>query len=361
MFALSTVFDGLNSVHKNPINPLGSAGMAINFNVHYGDEIGHARGDFYNSDIVNLSSLKGRLPLQEDEITISSNQLQYMFPDNLSDITDLMNDTITFTQFKDIIGIGEVTISYDNELFEELYKETLPPTFQMVGVYEKRIDGNQFHDNESVVVTSSLVEELNTLYPYYKPGISVINTSDQAKDLLIHIQKSDFISIYNPISRFDTVVILNRQGVLNLYRAIETFEDNILPLMSTLFYVSIAFTFVLLFLYSYLSTMTNKKQIGIYRSLGFSNIDILKMYAIEHGLITILSMLIGFIGGYIVIQNITSMVFDNTIYSDVKLISISSQDALIILGLSIGLLLLTSVLPLYKLLRMTPISIINKE
>lgn len=358
-YALSTVFDNLDSVHKNPLNEL--AGKAINLNIHYGENMAFATGDFYSSDIINLSTVKGSLPIQDNEIAISSNQLETLFSDYSTEISDLLNDNITFTQFKTLLEISNLTISYDDVFFEEMYQGTIPSSFNIVGVYEKRTDGNQFIDNESVVLTTSLISELNAIHPYSYPGISVINSSNLLKDILNDIQESEFINLHNVAWTFDPIVILNRQGALYLYRAIETFEDNILPLMSILLYIAIAFTFVLLFLYSYLSTMTNKKQIGIYRSLGFSNGDVLKMYAIEHGLITIISMIIGFIGGYIVIQNITSMVFENTIYSDIPLISISSQEALIILGLSIGLLLLTSVLPLYKLLRMTPINIINKE
>lgn len=358
-FALSTVFDDLDSVHKNPLNNL--SGKAINLNVHYGEDRSFATGDFYNSDIVNLSTVKGTLPTQDNEIAISSNQLESLFPNYLSEISDLLDGSITFTQFKTLIELDSLTISYDDGFFEELYQGTMPSTFNIVGVYEKRTDGNQFVDDQSVVLTTTLIHELNTIQPYSYPGISVINSSTELEEILDDIQKSEFVNLHAVAWTFDPIVILNRQGSLYLYRAIETFEDNILPLMSTLLYISIAFTFVLLFLYSYLSTMTNKKQIGIYRSLGFSNGDVLKMYAIEHGLITFTSMIIGFIGGYIVIQKITTMVFQSTIYNDIKLISISSQDALLILGLSISLLLLTSVLPLYKLLRMTPINIINKE
>lgn len=358
-YALSTVFDGLDSVHKNPIGS--SFGQAIKMNIHFGDEVAHAFGDFYSSDIVNLSTVKGDLPIQENEMAISSNQLATMFPNFTSDIDDLLQDTITFTQFKAIVGITNLTISYDEELFEEMYQDMLPSTFTIVGVYEKLTDGNQFIDDQSVVLTSNLIEELNSVYVYSHLGISVLNNSSVLEDIILDTEESEFVNLHHATYTFDPIVILNRQGSLHLYRAIETFEFNIVPLMSTLLYIAIGFTFILLFLYSYLTTITNKKQIGIYRSLGFSNMDILKMYGIEHGLIILVAIIFGFIGGSIALQRITTIVFQNTIYGQVSLLNISTHDVILILSLSLGILILTSIVPLYKLLRMTPINIINKE
>jgi putative ABC transport system permease protein len=150
-------------------------------------------------------------------------------------------------------------------------------------------------------------------------------------------------------------------GVFNLYRSVESYNNTVVPLMKTILYVAISFTFIMLFLYAFLNTQTNKKQIGIYRSLGFTSRDVIKMYVVEYGVISFISLLIGLGIGLMGIDYINNLVFSKTIFLDSGLLQITGDSTLYVLGISFGIVLLTSVLPMIKLLQMTPINIINKD
>ena len=85
------------------------------------------------------------------------------------------------------------------------------------------------------------------------------------------------------------------------------------------------------------------------------------MYLIEFGIITFISLTIGLFISFYGIDLIETMIFSETIFKDVNLIYSDLESILYMLGISIGLVVLTSVLPLFKLLQMTPINIINKD
>ena len=363
IFAISDIFIGLDSVHQNSEELIdGIYNNGVNFYLQVDEGIKHVNGDFYSEDIVDLDSVIGRLPLSNNEIAVNIDQISWMFPTNSSDIDDLINGVISFEEFKTLLQIGNIEITYDNGTVEEQYQDFLPETFVVVGVYSKRTDEYLFPSDVSVVITKDLITALNDNYPYEHIGISILNNSRELENILLDIQERDFVNVHKLRDpRFDSTVIVNREGMFNLYRAIDEYENITIPLMYSLLYFSLAFTFILLFLYSYLSVLTNKKQLGIYRSLGFTIFDVIKMYMIEYGLISLVSIIIGFIISIFGINEIESTVFAKTMFIELNLIPFEITSTIYVIGISLGIVLLTSILPLINLLKMTPIKIINNE
>jgi len=352
------MFDGLNTVHNVLDNAFGSL---INFNLHVGDDVAFVYGDFYSDVIVESGSVIGRLPSTNTEIAINEEQLEWLFPDYTDEINNLKDGIISFDDFKTLMEIGDITISYDDESTALMYENVLPEAFTVVGVYQKRTDDYLYLRDNSVVITENLVQQLNENFPYNGLGLSIINSTGYAENIISDIGEPEFINVHEGPGPFDPTVIVSRMGVFNLYRSVESYNFTVVPLMKTILYVSLSFTFIMLFLYAFLNTQTNKKQIGIYRSLGFTCRDVIKMYVVEYGLISFVSLLVGLGIGLFGIDYINNLVFSKTIFLDSGLLQMTGVSTLYVLGISLGIVLLTSVLPMIKLLQMTPINIINKD
>lgn len=120
-----------------------------------------------------------------------------------------------------------------------------------------------------------------------------------------------------------------------------------------LFYASIFVVFSLIFLYFIMKSSIQSRTytIGIYRSLGVSKLNILILFLIEIGLITILSSLIGVIIFSIVISRINAINY--IIYYPVY-VPLLTFLIIYILNSIIG------ILPVFPVLRKTPSQILSK-
>ncbi len=361
IYTLDNVFDDLHQVHYNPYSLEGLYGSEmINFYLNVEDNVKFIKGDFYSGFIAESDSVIGRLPVTDTEIAIKLDDLYSILPDNETDIQDLIDGVISFDDFMTQFNIGSLEITYDNEYGEATYDDILPDEFTVVGFWTFAGDPDASMLFNGVVVSENVVTKLNENYPLSNLKLSVINTSDNVELIAEDIVQQDFINAHSQLnSHFERMVIFNREGSFMLYRSLDTYQQNILPVLGYVFYICIGFTFILLFLFAYLSLQSSKKQLGIYRSLGFTCGDVIKMYMTEYGVLTLMSMLLGLLIGIVGVSWIDNLVFENTIFSRVLHYDLTSVVYIVLI--STGLMIVTSILPLIQLLRMTPVNIVNRD
>ncbi len=358
IFALEEVFDGIDFMHKY----MGGYGGDINFTVFVDGNSRFVWGDFYSSDIVDLNTLVGSLPQSNEEISISLSHLHRILPENDLEIQNLVDGLITWDEFIILVKLEETIISYDVESVREHYEEILPERVTIVGAFEiKEFNTYTGLPTDTIILIKEQIIALNNIYPYYDQGISFVNTSSNLEDMIIDVTNKDLVNLHTYIPDFDPIIIINREGSYNLYIALNTFETEILPMATNLLVGIIGFTFILLFLYSYLSIINNQKRIGIFRSLGFRRNDILKMFVVENLFVHLVSLIVGFSVGVYSLNMVNEYIFKKTIFINDMLFNYDIQSILITLGVTTGLIISTAIIPLIKILRMNPINIINKD
>ena len=183
----------------------------------------------------------------------------------------------------------------------------------------------------------------------------------RSEEMLVNVTKNDLTILHSTPYWFDPIMVMNREGSFNLYIALDTFETTIIPLATNLLIGVVVFTFLLLFLYSYLSIINNQKRIGIFRSLGFRRSDIFKMFVVENLFILLVSLIIGLSVGVYALGVVNETILEETIFINDMLFNHDLNSILITLCATAGLIITTAIMPLIKILRMTPINIINKD
>jgi ABC-type antimicrobial peptide transport system permease subunit len=253
-----------------------------------------------------------------------------------------------------------VNIYYNSQVNENHYGDIFPETMTLVGAYDPILDTMSF--SESYVLEESLIIRLNNAYPYDDPYLSVINQSVKLEEFVEEVTSEDFNSMFlNFVPFYDREVFINTEGSFNLFKAVVTIENSVVPTTKTILTGSILFTFVLMFLFSYLSVLNNQKRIGIFRSLGYRRFDILKMFIVENGVVLLVSLLIGGIACLLLLSNLNSIIFSETIFTELMLYRFDTTSLLVSILVIASLMIVTSAFPLYRVLKLTPINIINRD
>ena len=188
IFVLEEAFDDLDVMHKY----VGGYGGDINFTVFVNETRKFIWGDFYSSHIVNMDTLIGGLPENDNEISISMDLLKVILPDNSVEIQNLIDGSITWDEFVVIVKLEETLISYDVEAVKEHYEGILPGSVVIVGAYENKDFNSEFDlPRSTMVVTEELIISMNNAYPYNNQGLSFINSSDRLEEMLVNVTKND--------------------------------------------------------------------------------------------------------------------------------------------------------------------------
>jgi ABC-type lipoprotein export system ATPase subunit len=354
LYGFKEMFENLDNYYDYP------GGEMINFQVMVDNSPQYFYGTILNKRYVDMSTLVGRLPENNSEISVSVEQLSRVFSDNTDDIDDLINGIISWDDFATIIDLSGVNVFSQNVQDNMHYEDIMSDSFTLVGAYE--LIDNSLPYTESVVLSDELIIQLNNAFPYDDVGISFVNNS-QYLDVLLNETTSDSFNnlFFNYNLYYDREVVVNTEGAFNLYKALFNIEETILPMAKSILIGVTLFTFILMFLFSYLSIINSQKRIGIFRSLGYRRNDILKMFIFENGVILSISIVVGGLASIYTLIKLNQTIFSETVFKDLMLYNYDLVSLLLSILLALVLIISTSIFPLIKILVMTPINIINKN
>lgn len=206
-------------------------------------------------------------------------------------------------------------------------------------------------------------------------GVSGLNSLHNAESLFSKDLLKDYIATYE---RIDSVLMIenNIDNVRNLqqlfpfntkYSLYTVYSDEILTYKSNInrfdfiitpvAIVFLIFSIILISNFMYNSVSSRKKDIGILRSLGAKSTDVMKIFLVEELMIAILTTILSSIEFVFLFDFLNTTLMDTAnisispFYLNFKLIEITFLYSLIVI-------LIASILPLRKVIKMKPIDAI---
>jgi len=125
--------------------------------------------------------------------------------------------------------------------------------------------------------------------------------------------------------------------------------------------IFLAFTIILISNFIFTSISYRKKEIGILRSLGTTNKDIVKVFLWESLMVAIISGIIGSVFSIVVSQFLNSTIMSNSLSTKLVPFIIEIRQFSVIFIISLGITFISTLIPLRKISKMKPIdAILNK-
>lgn len=291
----------------------------------------------------NFDRLKDEMPQDYDV----DDYINYILinDENIYDAThsrDLFNKTAeqdilsSYLEQEDMM----LTIDYEDDIYQ------FQQTYQIGGIY------NHPQSNYEIYVSQNLYETLGQFkYPMIK-HIYMINTGDEELESLFESQQMDNDSLMNYDYQASDIYA---KGIESLSETTEIF--------SGIFLYASFLAFILTFLI-YQINMTNRislsiKDVGIFSALGVGKKDISKIFIYEALVMSLISLVMSIIASFLAIVGL-NMLMTKDMYIDLHIYSFSGVSVLVVTLIAIILPVISSVLPLRKLLQLKPIDIINE-
>ena len=133
--------------------------------------------------------------------------------------------------------------------------------------------------------------------------------------------------------------------------------DTLLLYILIVSMIFILFTFLLFSNFITLSISYSKKEIGILRSLGARNVDIIKIFVYESLFIGLISWIISMVGFFIICHFLNQSLFGNS-YFIMRGIIMHPLIPIITLALTIFIALFVTTAPITRITKIKPIDII---
>lgn len=248
----------------------------------------------------------------------------------------------------------QYTLDFAGFVVLDNYQQYLLDTF----IYFKNNNDYYNYEEDKFIyyITDEIFNEISEmmLYKPNEPSSLFFNLSgNSTRDLrlLEYINNNDYMHI-TPVST-------------NLY-----FIDNTAKILSQVFlYVSIAFcVFAGLLLLNFISVSVSykKKEIGILRALGSRQIDVFSIFTFEGLIIAAIELFISIIGAFILTNILSAEIGKQLIElmnleTTFTLFFFTIRQAVIMIGLAIGVVLLASFIPVKKIASMKPIDAIKDK
>jgi len=307
-----------------------------------------------------------------DNIKIIDNNIKYIDFNGNEKITSSLNDNeiiISLETFKNIVNNYQISLddyikSHSDMVYNDIVKHHL----------KQFLKNTNINNNISFINTSNESEEkvelkiigINTNSSYISEDIIGKNNSKKIIDSLI-IYQDDKDVLQDVFTNFDVLYTYNYFGVGEKYRVSYDNSSNVSSVIYVysrikkfLLVTSLIFVlFSLLLIYNFISNSIDsyRKQIGILRSIGTRNIDIIKIFIIESLLIGGISWLFG-----TVIWLIECYVMNNSIfgsfYFKLNGIVINPISSIIVLIFDILLSILLTISVINKINKIKPIDVI---
>lgn len=320
-----------------------------------------------NANLKNINMITSETEYYDGQNWVTTSSLK---PDemllNIRDIinnydlyVDKLNEYINENPFEDklklekefilnYIDLNHINKKVDLKIYEEngtFNFQNMKPTksydIKVIG-----ITGLYYSNQENNLFSKNILEEYLDEYYQVKSIIIIENDKNKITDIAKEFKIKDKYSLINEFST-------------SLERYSDTIKSfSIFALIGIIVFT--LFSFILIMNFMFNSISSRKKDIGILKSLGARNNDIVKIFIIEGLLLSFLSIIFNIIITYLLFQllNNTMMQIEyntiNPFYINLKLISLSA----IYIIISI---LISSIIPLLKISKMKPIDAINKR
>jgi len=252
--------------------------------------------------------------------------------------------------------------SYGSDYYKEEFINGYIKEEKIIGSHIKLITYDVFGYNEKVnVYTIKGVKDIDN----YIVSSEVFDKKKNT-EFITYIEtnnKSDYIDAVNKMPIDGNEYVLN----LSIIDMIATDSFPLKVISVYIFAISLFFSlFAVLQLFNYMNTtiLDNKKEIGIFRSLGTSKRDISKMYLVQGCIVAIISYVIslGLCYLYSVLEN--QMFFSNLKSFkdfDVRLIGIVWQSALVMFAFLFLMVFISSISSSRKIAKLKPVDAINDK
>ncbi len=309
------------------------------------------REGYTNLDVIIEEDLSDEYKLNKNEIIVPYSYLDIKSKDEFS---KKLNEYVISSMDKDP--------SYGSNYYKEEFINGYIKEKKIIGSHIKLITYDVFGYNEKVnVYTIKGVKDIDN----YIVSSEVFNKNTKTK-FITYIEtnnKSDYIDAVNKMPIDGNEYVLS----LSIIEMIATDSFPLKVISVYIFVISLFFSlFAVLQLFNYMNTtiLDNKKEIGIFRSLGTSKKDISKMYLVQGCIVAIISYVIslGLCYLYSVLEN--QMFFSNLKSFkdfDVRLIGIVWQSALVMFAFLFLMVFISSISSSRKIAKLKPVDAINDK
>ena len=309
------------------------------------------REGYTDIDIILEEDLNNDYELKDNEIVVPYSYLDVKSKDEFS---KKLNEYVIASMDKDP--------SFGSNYYKEEFIKDYIKSNEIINSHIKLVSYDGFGYYEQVTLyTIKDVKDIDN----YIVSSEVFNKESKTR-FITYIDtnnKNDYVDAINKMP------IDGNEYVLNL-GIIEMVAQDSFPLKVISVYILVISLFFSLFavlqLFNYMNTtiLDNKKEIGIFRSLGTSKKDISKMYLVQGIIVAIISYIISLSLCYLysILEN--QMFFSNlksfTAF-DVRLIGLVWQSALMMFVFLLLLVIISSISSSRKIAKLKPVDAINDK
>ena len=140
---------------------------------------------------------------------------------------------------------------------------------------------------------------------------------------------------------------------------IETFIDIITYVLLALTAISLVVSSIMIAIITYVSVMERTKEIGILRSIGARKVDVMSVFNAETVIIGLISGIVGIIITLLVQIPLEAILQSYT--GVASLVALSPLHALLLIGISIVVTLLSGMIPAYMASKRDPVKALRSE
>ena len=237
-------------------------------------------------------------------------------------------------------NIDNVSVYLNSLSEDDLDGKRIP--LQVIGV---SLNENNYISNEYVEEYEPIIKKVTYVKVYDNNIEHLMNTFKQLV-LRTHLGDKEYGNYYN----YSVNNLEYMTTVIGLY-------DTLLLYILIVSMIFILFTFLLFSNFITLSISYSKKEIGILRSLGARNVDIIKIFVYESLFIGLISWIISMVGFFIICHFLNQSLFGNS-YFIMRGIIMHPLIPIITLALTIFIALFVTTASITRITKIKPIDII---
>lgn len=319
------------------------------------EEQGELGGYTYYASIFGKNGYeKIKEPLADDEIMVSLNLYNTLFPDDKIELSPYNYEEWNsyddyLEQYKNLVPthIGE---NIDIKYVRRDISETL------LSISGKKIIGVDFDGSVDITVAKDMIVN-NLSQNYFIYGGD--NISIEERDLYIPVTNYENLKKVLDVMRDDFGIGVQGSSI-NFYGE-EDANRNVATSMGIIAAVASVLCVVLMIGMMSFSIISRKKEIGIFKALGCKNSDIKLIFLLEVLLIGLIAAILAVVATNLLVyfDNASLISNQNPITGGITFIAMDWLSYLIILGASFVMTWLVSYLPLVKISRMKPVDAIK--
>lgn len=280
---------------------------------------------------INDLNIVGEYPNEKNEVLISLNYLRFLNDGIYKDINEMIGEEVIVEFYKQRVN----TLLSIDEVLGKIQKQ-----YKIVGIY----DINYNNTNADLIVTNNQF-------------IDLCNDASSIDKVLVEFSEKDS-SNYNFISKLSYLGYIHETLYSSHIYDLENLSESTAPMVM---FIAIALgIFSAIMIFTFISNNINlkRKEIGILRAIGSRGVDVAKIFVTESiiiGLIAaMLSTLLVKVSTYYIDKNIQGIM-----NNDFTILYLDYLSVIYIFLLSIGMVIISSLIPIIKIAKEQPIDAIR--